>query len=223
VWRGQSTWNGVAILARSEPVLTRRNLPGDAADAQSRDIEAAVRGILVGCLYLPNGNPWPGPKFDYKMAWFERLLAHAAELKAAGVPAVLAGDYNVVPTDADIYATGSWVKNALLQPAPRMTFQRLLGQGWIDAVCAARPNEPSYTFWDYKRDRWPRDAGMRLDHVLLTPDLAERLVDAGVDREVRGEPDASDHAPAWVVLDSGKVGQSRRMPTGPDRRRTRSD
>jgi exodeoxyribonuclease-3 len=201
VWEGQRSWNGVAILARnSEPVLTRRSLPGDAADGQSRYIEAAVRGILVGCLYLPNGNPQPGPKFDYKMAWFERLIAHAAGLIAQPVPIVLAGDYNVVPTGADIYPSKSWAKNALVQPAPRAAFRRLLDQGWTDAIRARHPTAPVYTFWDYKRDRWSRDAGLRLDHLLLSPSLAARLLDAGVDRHVRGEPDASDHAPAWIRL-----------------------
>ena len=201
VWRGQKTWNGVAILARgTEPVLTRSELPGDPKDVQSRYIEAAGHGILIGCIYLPNGNPQPGPKFDYKLAWFERLIAHAAELRAANIPVVLAGDYNVVPTDEDIYPTKSWSRDALLQPAPRAAFQRLLGQGWTDAIRAVHPSERIYTFWDYKRDRWPRDAGLRIDHLLLSSDLAARLQDAGVDREVRGAPEASDHAPAWVRL-----------------------
>ncbi len=201
VWQGQPTWNGVAILARdSEPVLTRRQLPGDARDTQARYIEAAVAGVLVASIYLPNGNPQPGPKFDYKLDWFERLIAHAAELQKAGVPVVLAGDYNVVPTDADIYPTRSWAKDALLQPAPRAAFRRLVGQGWTDALRSRHPKAPLYTFWDYKRDRWARDAGLRLDHLLLSPDLARRLQDAGVDREVRGEHGASDHAPAWARL-----------------------
>ncbi len=201
VWRGQKSWNGVAILARgTEPVLTRSELPGDPKDVQSRYIEAAGQGILIGCIYLPNGNPQPGPKFDYKLAWFERLIAHAAELRAANIPVVLAGDYNVVPTDEDIYPTKSWSRDALLQPAPRAAFQRLLGQGWTDAIRAVHPSERIYTFWDYKRDRWPRDAGLRIDHLLLSSDLAARLQDAGVDREVRGAPEASDHAPAWVRL-----------------------
>lgn len=201
VWRGQKSWNGVAILARdAEPVLTRRALPGDPSDTQSRYIEAAVQGILIGCIYLPNGNPQPGPKFDYKNAWFERLIAHAASLRQANVPVVLAGDYNVVPTDDDIYPTKSWVRDALLQPTPRAAFQRLLAQGWTDAVRTTHPGQRIYTFWDYKRNRWPRDAGLRLDHLLLSPDLADRLQDAGVDREIRGLPQASDHAPAWVRL-----------------------
>lgn len=201
VWRGQKSWNGVAILARdAEPVLTRRQLPGDPSDTQSRYIEAAVQGILIGCIYLPNGNPQPGPKFDYKNTWFERLIAHAASLRQANVPVVLAGDYNVVPTDEDIYPTKSWARDALLQPAPRAAFQRLLAQGWTDAVRTTHPGQRIYTFWDYKRNRWPRDAGLRIDHLLLSPDLADRLEDAGVDKEIRGLPQASDHAPAWVRL-----------------------
>jgi exodeoxyribonuclease-3 len=201
IWLGQPSWNGVAILARGpKPVLTRRHLPGDPSDKQSRYIEAAVQGVLIGCLYLPNGNPQPGPKFAYKLAWFERLIAHASELHATGLPVILAGDYNVVPTDADIYPSKSWAKDALLQPESRAAYRRLLDQGWTDALRARHPTEPIYTFWDYKRDRWPRDAGLRLDHLLLSPVLAKRLVDAGVDRDVRGEPHASDHAPVWVVL-----------------------
>jgi len=201
VWQGQRTWNGVAILSRgTQPVLTRRALPGDPDDLQARYIEAAVAGVLVGCLYLPNGNPHPGPKFDYKLAWFERLRAHGAALLAAGVPAVLAGDYNVVPTDADIYATRSWARDALLQPGPRAAFRGLLDQGWTDALRQLHPAARLYTFWDYKRDAWSRDAGLRIDHILLSPQPAGRLTQAGVDREVRGRPDASDHAPCWAVL-----------------------
>jgi exodeoxyribonuclease III len=201
VWRGQRSWNGVAILARERrPILVRDELPGDPADRQCRYIEAAVSGMLVACIYLPNGNPQPGPKFDYKLAWFNRLIAHAAELYAADVPAVLAGDYNVVPTDLDIYPTKSWANDALLQPESRAAYRRLLGQGWIDALRTLHPAGPMYTFWDYKRDRWRRNAGLRLDHLLLSPPLAGRLLAAGVDRGVRGEEGASDHAPAWVVL-----------------------
>jgi len=201
VWRGQSRWNGVAILARgAEPVLTRRRLPGDAADTQSRYIEAAVGGVLVACLYLPNGNPQPGPRFAYKLAWFERLIAHAAELHATGLPVVLAGDYNVAPTEADIYSSKSWTKDALVQPASRAAFRRLLEQGWTDAIRALHPLARIYTFWDYKFDRWSRDAGLRLDHLLLSTALVPRLVDAGVERAMRGEPGGSDHAPAWALL-----------------------
>jgi len=201
VWRGQKSWNGVAILARkTEPVLTRIDLPGDRHDRDARYIEAAVSGILVGCLYLPNGNPQPGPKFDYKLAWFKRLRAHAAKLLQQDLPIVLAGDYNVAPTALDIYPTKSWDKNALIQPKSRAAFASLIAQGWLDAIRKLHPEQPMYTFWDYKRNRWPRDAGLRLDHLLLSPALAPRLAKAGVDRAVRGEPEASDHAPAWIVL-----------------------
>ncbi|MBV9735766.1 MAG: exodeoxyribonuclease III [Acidisphaera sp.] len=213
VWQGQASWNGVAILAKNaEPVLTRRRLPGEPSDEQSRYIEAAVNGVLVASLYLPNGNPQPGPKFDYKLAWFERLIAHAAELHATDLPVVLAGDYNVVPTDADIYPSKSWAKDALLQPQSRAAFRRLLDQGWTDALRTRHPTGPLYTFWDYKRDRWARDAGLRLDHILLSPALAARLADAGVDKEIRGEPGASDHAPAWVQLSAAP---RRRRPAAP--------
>jgi exodeoxyribonuclease III len=201
VWRGQSTWNGVAILARdAEPVLTRSELPGDPTDTQARYIEAAVGGILIACLYAPNGNPQPGPKFTYKLAWHERLEAHAAGLFAAGVPVVLAGDYNVVPEPRDIYATKSYDDNALLQPESRVAFQRLLDQGWVDAIRKKHPKETVYTFWDYMRNRWQRDAGLRLDHILLSRKTARRLTGAGVDRDVRGRDNASDHAPVWVEL-----------------------
>jgi exodeoxyribonuclease-3 len=202
VWRGQPTWNGVAILARdAEPVLTRRELPGDPEDTQARYIEAAVRGVVVGCIYLPNGNPRPGPKFAYKLAWFDRLMSHAEGLLSAGLPVVLAGDYNVVPTGRDIYPSKSWDKDALVQPQSRAAFRRLVDQGWTDAIRALHPTETIYTFWDYKRNRWARDAGLRLDHLLLSPDLSGRLVAAGVDKSVRGRDGASDHAPAWVELD----------------------
>jgi exodeoxyribonuclease III len=201
VWRGQKSWNGVAILARkAEPVLTRTDLPGDKDDRDARYIEAAVSGILVGCLYLPNGNPQPGPKFAYKLAWFNRLRAHAAKLLKQDLPVVLAGDYNVAPTALDIYPTKSWDKNALIQPKSRAAFASLIDQGWLDAIRTVHPTQPMFTFWDYKRNRWPRDAGLRLDHLLLSPALAPRLAKAGVDRAVRGQEDASDHAPAWIIL-----------------------
>jgi exodeoxyribonuclease-3 len=202
VWRGQKTWNGVAILSKvGAPVLTRLALPGDPADTQSRYIEAAVDGIVVGCLYLPNGNPQPGPKFDYKLKWFARLAAHARKLLKQNVPVVLAGDYNVAPTELDIYPTRSWDNDALVQPESRAAYARLVKQGWTDALRVLHPDERLYTFWDYKRNRWPRDAGLRLDHLLLSPQLAKRLVDAGVDRAVRGREGASDHAPVWVVME----------------------
>ncbi|MGO4440440.1 exodeoxyribonuclease III [Rhizobium sp. RAF56] len=201
VSRGQAAWNGVAILARdSEPVLTRDELPGDPSDTQPRYIEAAVNGILFASLYAPNGNPRPGPKFDYKLAWHERMRLHAAELFGTGLPVVLAGDYNIVPEPRDIYPTRSYDDNALVQPESRAAFQRLLDQGWLDALRKAHPNETIYTFWDYRRNRWPRDAGLRLDHILLSKNIAPRLDKAGIDRDVRGEPDASDHAPVWAIL-----------------------
>jgi exodeoxyribonuclease-3 len=201
VWQGERAWNGVAILSRrAMPVVTRRRLPGEPGDAQSRYIEAAVDGLIVGCLYLPNGNPQPGPKFDYKLRWFKRLHKHAKALLASGAPVLLAGDFNVVPTDADIYPTTSWAKDALLQPQSRAAFRRLVELGWCDAVRSLHPDQPMFTFWDYKRQRWPRDAGLRLDALLLSPELAARLTRASVDRAVRGEEGASDHAPAWIVL-----------------------
>ena len=201
VWRGQSAWNGVAILARgTEPVLTRTELPGDDTDSQARYIEAAVSGIVIACLYAPNGNPQPGPKFSYKLAWHERLFAHAAELLETGLPVVLAGDFNVVPEPRDIYATTSYNKNALVQPETRAAFRRLIDQGWVDAIRKIHPDETVFTFWDYMRNRWPRNAGLRLDHLLLSKKVARRLVDAGVDTEVRGIEGASDHAPVWIRL-----------------------
>jgi DNA polymerase-1 len=200
VWRGERRWNGVAILARWAPVVTRLDLPGDAPDGQSRYLEAAVNGVLVASIYAPNGNPQPGPKFDYKLAWLKRLTAHAADLYASGAPVVLAGDYNVVPTDIDIYLTKSWDRDALLQPESRAAYQRLLSQGWTDAIRALHLKEPMYTFWDCMRKRWERDGGLRLDHILLSSALIERLEDAGVDRQIRGMEGASDHAPVWVRL-----------------------
>jgi exodeoxyribonuclease III len=201
VWRGQKTWNGVAILARkAEPVLIRTELPGDRDDREARYIEAAVKGILVTSIYLPNGNPQPGPKFDHKLAWFKRLRLHAAKFLKQDIPVVMAGDYNVAPAGLDIYPTRSWDQDALIQPKSRAAFKSLLAQGWCDAIRDQHPSKPMFTFWDYKRNRWPRDAGLRLDHLLLSPVLAPRLIKAGVDRELRGEEGASDHAPAWIVL-----------------------
>jgi exodeoxyribonuclease-3 len=191
----------VALLARdAEPIEIRRRLPGDEADKQARYLEAAIGGVIVASLYLPNGNPWPGPKFDHKLAWFARLVAHAADLWKTGHPVVLAGDFNVVPTDADIYSPKTWLDNALLQPEPRRAFATLLSQGWTDAIRARHPTERIYTFWDYRRQRWQRDAGLRIDHLLLSQALKPKLKAAGVDRELRGLEQASDHAPAWVEL-----------------------
>jgi len=209
VWRGQRSWNGVAILSRGgAPVLTRDRLPGEADGAEARYIEAAVEGVLFGCLYAPNGNPRPGPKFDLKLAWHARLEAHAAELLAAGVPVVLAGDYNIAPEPRDVYPTRSYDENALVQPESRAAYARLLAQGWTDALRAVVPEGAVYTFWDYRRMRWERNGGMRLDHLLLSPELAGRLGAAGVEREVRGRENASDHAPVWIEI--GTAGRRRR-------------
>jgi exodeoxyribonuclease III len=201
VWQGQRSWNGVAILARGcEPILTRTALPGDAKDAQSRYLEAAIQGVLVGCLYLPNGNPAPGPKLAYKLAWFERLEAHARMLIELDVPVILAGDFNVMPTDLDVYAPERWRDDALFLPEVRAAFQSLVDQGWTDALRAGYPGERIYTFWKYLRNAFERDAGLRIDHLLLSPSLRGALLDAGVDRHVRGWEHPSDHAPAWIRL-----------------------
>ncbi len=206
IWKGQRAWNGVAILVRgNDPLEIRRELPGDAADDQSRYLEAAVDGIVVVCLYLPNGNPQPGPKFDYKLAWFERLITHAQSLMDCGHPVVIAGDYNVVPTDFDIYSPKSWRKDALLQPETRECYERLLAQGWTDSLRHLHPDEAIYTFWDYFRQHWQRNSGLRIDHLLLNRELAPCLEAAGVDSWVRGQEKASDHAPTWIELDLGRL------------------
>jgi exodeoxyribonuclease III len=216
-WRGEKAWNGVAILARGlDPVVTRKSLPGDPADRQSRYIEAAVNGVIVTSLYAPNGNPQPGPKFTYKLAWMDRLAKHAAALYASGAPVVLAGDFNVVPTDRDIYVSksGTYAKNALVQPAPRERFRRLLEQGWIDAIRTLHPDEPMFTFWDYLRNAWAHDSGLRIDHLLLSPSAANRLLDAGIDRDMRAQANASDHVPAWIELSAtGKAPRRARAPS----------
>jgi exodeoxyribonuclease-3 len=213
IWHGQRSWNGVAILARgADPIESRRGLPGDPDDTHSRYLEAAAHGVIVGCLYLPNGNPQPGPKFAYKLAWFERFIRHAAKLYGSGHPVVLAGDYNVVPTDElDIYNPKSWRKDALLQPESRECYARLLAQGWTDSLRTLHPGERIYTFWDYFRQHWEHDSGLRIDHLLLNAELAARLKSAGVDRWVRGLPGASDHAPTWITL--GTAGKSSKAAT----------
>ena len=211
VWHGQKSYNGVAILSRDRtPHETRRALPGDPADRHSRYIEAATKGFIVGCLYLPNGNPAPGPKFDYKLGWFERLRAHAAELLASGAPVVLAGDYNVMPTELDVYAPERWLDDALFRPEVRDAYARLVEQGWTDALRSLHPGERIYTFWDYFRNRFGRDAGLRIDHLLLSPAIAPRLRAAGVDREVRAWEHSSDHAPVWIELADKPVAKRRR-------------
>jgi exodeoxyribonuclease-3 len=201
VWHGQKSWNGVAILARGrDPVETRRGLPGDPDDTHSRYIEALIDEVLVGCLYLPNGNPAPGPKYDYKLRWLDRFSTYAEELLAIGAPVVLAGDYNIIPTAFDVYKTERWVDDALFRPEVREVFARLVANGWTDALREMHPGERINTFWDYFRNAYERDAGLRIDHLLLSPSIAPRLVGAGVDREVRGWEKASDHAPTWVEL-----------------------
>lgn len=202
IWLGQKSWNGVAILARDATIHeTRRGLPGDPDLSQSRYIEAAVNGVLVGCLYLPNGNPAPGPKFDHKLRWFEAFTAHAASLMASGAPVVLAGDFNVMPTDLDVYKPERWKGDALFRPEVRNAYASLLDQGWTDALRTLHPNEKIYTFWDYFRNGFSRDAGLRIDHLLLSPSLRNRLREAEVDRHVRGWAKTSDHAPVWIQLE----------------------
>ncbi|MEO6247220.1 MAG: exodeoxyribonuclease III [Sphingomicrobium sp.] len=202
IWHGQKSWNGVAILSRiGMPVETRRGLPGDPDPSHSRYIEAAVGGVLVGGLYLPNGNPRPGPKFDYKLKWFQALAAHAQTLLESGAPVVLAGDYNVMPTELDVYKPERWVDDALFAPEVREAFAKLLAQGWTDALRKLHPGETIYTFFDYFRRAYERNAGLRIDHFLLSSALAVRLRSAEVDREVRGWEKTSDHCPVWITLD----------------------
>ncbi|GLR47561.1 exodeoxyribonuclease III [Sphingomonas astaxanthinifaciens] len=201
IWHGQKSWNGVAILARgSDPVETRRGLPNDPDPSQSRYLEAAVGGVLVGCLYLPNGNPRPGPKFDYKLRWIAAFEALAAELRPLTEPVVIAGDYNIIPTEADVYKPERWVDDALFAPEVRDAFARLTAAGWTDALRALHPDERIFTFWDYFRNAFARDAGLRIDHQLLNAAAAARLASAGVDRSVRALPRTSDHAPMWIEL-----------------------
>jgi len=214
IWQGQKSWNGVAILSRVGAIHEiRRGLPGDPDDSHSRYIEAAVNGILIGGLYLPNGNPKPGPKFEYKLRWFDRLIDHAAELLGSGLPVVLAGDFNVMPTDLDVYKPERWLDDALFAPEAKAAYSRLLEQGWTDALRTLHPGEPIYTFWKYFRNAFARNAGLRIDHLLLGPKLADRMVDAQVDRHVRGWDKASDHAPVWVELADEKARRrNRRAP-----------
>jgi len=200
IWHGQARWNGVAILTRGQqPIETRRGLPGDPDDGHSRYIEAAVNGVLVGGLYLPNGNPRPGPRFEYKLRWIERLRRHADELLAAGLPAVLAGDFNIIPTERDVYVPERWLDDALFAPEARAAYADMLARGWTDALRHYHP-EVIYTFWKYLRNAYGRDAGLRIDHLLLSPAAKTRMKDARVDRHVRGWEKSSDHAPVWVEL-----------------------
>jgi exodeoxyribonuclease-3 len=201
IWHGQKSWNGVAILARNaDPIEIRRVLPGDPEDSHSRYIEANIGDIRVGGLYLPNGNPAPGPKYDYKLKWIERLLTHAADLVGHDTPVILAGDYNIIPTERDVYKPERWVDDALFRVEVREAFRRLLAQGWTDAVRSLHPDTTIYTFWDYFRNAYGRDAGLRIDHLLLNAAAARRLSAAGVDRLVRGWEKSSDHAPVWIEL-----------------------
>jgi exodeoxyribonuclease-3 len=201
VWHGQQSWNGVAILSRGEaPLEIRRGLPGDSKDTHSRYLEAKVGDLTVACLYLPNGNPAPGPKFDYKLMWFARLIVHAKTLLKSQQPVILAGDFNVMPTDLDVYKPENWEGDALFRPEVREAYRRLIAQGWIDSIRKKHPKERLYTFWKYWRNSFARDAGLRIDHLLLTPDLAKKLKAAGVDKATRGQPHSSDHAPAWIEL-----------------------
>jgi len=201
IWHGQKSWNGVAILSRyGKPEETQRGLPGDAEDVHSRYIEASINDLVIGCLYLPNGNPAPGPKFDYKLSWFERLHTYAGTLLKTGKPVILTGDYNVMPTEKDVYKPERWVNDALFRPETRAAFKKLVDQGWTDAIRKLYPDKTIYTFWDYFRNAYGRDAGLRIDHFLLSPKVEKRLVSAGVDREVRGWEKTSDHAPVWIEL-----------------------
>jgi exodeoxyribonuclease-3 len=201
IWHGQKSYNGVAIMARGrEPVETHRGLPGDTEDLHSRYLEATVDDLTVGCLYLPNGNPAPGPKFDYKLRWLARLTLRAAELVKRQSPVILAGDYNVIPTEVDVYKPERWIDDALFRPESRAAYRQLLEQGWTDSVRHLHPHERIYTFWDYFRNAYGRDAGLRIDHLLLNPAIAPSLKKAGVDRDIRGWEKTSDHAPTWIEL-----------------------
>ncbi len=203
IWHGQKSWNGVAILSRhGKPEEICRALPGDPEDLHSRYIEAMIGDIHLSCLYLPNGNPSPGPKYDYKLRWMERLTAHAAELMASGKPVILTGDYNVIPTGKDVYKPERWVNDALFREETREAYNKIIAQGWTDAIRKLHPDETIYTFWDFFRDAYGRNAGLRIDHFLLSPQIEPRLMAAGVDRHVRGWEKTSDHAPVWIELDS---------------------
>jgi exodeoxyribonuclease III len=210
IWNGQKSWNGVAILAKGiDPVETRRGLPGGPDDLHSRYIEAAINGLIIGCLYLPNGNPAPGPKFEYKLEWFERLTKYAKKLLASDAPVILAGDYNVMPTDLDVYKPERWLDDALFRPEVKSAYAKLVKQGWTDALRKLHPDERIYTFWDYFRNAYARDAGLRIDHFLLSPAVAKRLAKAAVDRDVRGWEKTSDHAPVWIELADGRAKPSK--------------
>src|SRR5690242_18281195 len=221
IWHGQKAWNGVAILARGEaPNEVRRALPGDPDDLHSRYIEADVKGLRIVSLYLPNGNPVLGPKFAYKLDWFTRLHAHAKKLLSSKVPVVLAGDFNAIPTDLDVYAPERWRDDALFRPEVRQAYAKIVAQGWTDAIRTLYPDQRVYTFWKYFRNAFARDAGLRIDHFLLSPSLAPRLIGGGVARNVRAQPKASDHAPVWIELADAK-GHGKRL-AAPRKRRAAS-
>jgi exodeoxyribonuclease III len=210
IWHGQKSWNGVAILSRTPDMKeVRKALPGDPEDLHSRYIEAIINDMVIGCLYLPNGNPYPGPKFEYKLNWFKRLNAHAKKLLAHDVPVMLIGDFNVMPTELDVYKPERWINDALFRTEVRAAFRRLVAQGWTDALRELHPGETIYTFWDYFRNAYGRNAGLRIDHFLLSPQLATRLKRAEVDRHVRGWDKTSDHAPVWIELEGGPMGKSK--------------
>lgn len=205
IWHGQKSWNGVAILARDKPAEEiRRALPGDPEDVNSRYVEAKVNDIIIGCLYLPNGNPAPGPKFDYKMRWIERLTLHAAELLASDVPVILTGDFNVIPTEIDVYKPERWGDDALFRPETRAAFKTLTEQGWTDAIRKLYSDEVIYTYFDFFRNAYARNAGLRIDHFLLSPHFDKRLLAAGVNLDVRGWEKTSDHAPVWIEVEQEK-------------------
>lgn len=201
IWHGQKSWNGVAILSRKGKIEEiNKALPGDPEDVQSRFIEAKIDGIRIVCLYLPNGNPAPGPKFDYKLDWFKRLKIHAKQLLDSKEPVIMTGDYNVMPTELDVYKPERWVEDALFRPEVRKHFKELVAQGWTDALRKLYPDEKIYTFWDYFRNAYGRDAGLRIDHFLLSRHFDDLLLGAGVDRNVRGWEKTSDHAPVWIEI-----------------------
>lgn len=201
IWHGQKQWNGVAILTRNLEINEiGRGLAGDPEDEQSRYLEALVEDVLIACLYLPNGNPAPGPKFDYKLRWFERLTARAQELLALDSPVILAGDFNVMPTELDVYKPEKWKNDALFRPEVRSAFENLVNLGWTDAIRKLYPKETIYTFFDYFRNAYERNAGLRIDHFLLSPHLEDNLINAGVDLDVRGWEKTSDHCPVWIEL-----------------------
>ncbi|HEV7779812.1 MAG TPA: exodeoxyribonuclease III, partial [Chitinophagaceae bacterium] len=200
IWHGQKSWNGVAILSKHEMKETQRGLPGDPEDLHSRYIEAVIKGITIGCLYLPNGNPYPGPKFGYKLNWIKRFTAHAKKLWNRKTPVILTGDFNVIPTEADVYKPERWVNDALFRVESRAAFKKIMSQGWTDALRTKHPGEVIYTFWDYFRNAYSRNAGLRIDHFLLSPDIAKRLKKAEVDMHVRGWEKTSDHAPVWIEI-----------------------